>query len=581
MSKYKDLFKSGFKLKISTIGVVLEGFLTGMNFLVLLNILNLIFDRSIDFDDILHSVYILALIFVGRLILYAVSYTGSQIGGADVSRKVRVGIGDKLRRIPLGLFTKNRTGFYINSATSEVADFEQILTHKMADIIKFSVLIFVMGLYTSFIYLPVGITVFLILLMLIPALAFSIRQVNIFGVKKNQAREENVSAITEYLTGSQSLRSYGLVGKKNTALTESMRRYSDISFHYEGAILPIGFVYVFLSYVGVAVSIIMLSKGLGSGAVNKAEVIILVMILLYVTKVGMSLYISLVAYRNLLISKDKIGKIFSEEEDIESTGKPEDTFKPDNYEIEFKNVGFEYIQNEPVLKSVSFVIPENKLTAIVGDSGSGKSTIFNLICKYYKASSGNVLIGGTDIAKYSTEEIFKYISLVDQEVFLFNDTVMSNIKYARPDATTEEIIEACKLANAHDFIMKMEQGYYTTLGENGNNLSGGERQRLSIARAIIRQSPIVLLDEATSSLDIENELLVKRAISNLLKVKRTVVMIAHTMPIVEKADKILVLSGGKIVEAGDHNELLKLGGKYTRMVQSDEYEFRNGGKISG
>ena len=185
------------------------------------------------------------------------------------------------------------------------------------------------------------------------------------------------------------------------------------------------------------------------------------------------------------------------------------------------------------------------------------------------------------IKQYSTEEIFKYISLVDQEVFLFNDTVMSNIKYARPDATTEEIIEACKLANAHDFIMKMEQGYYTTLGENGNNLSGGERQRLSIARAIIRQSPIVLLDEATSSLDIENELLVKRAISNLLKVKRTVVMIAHTMPIVEKADKIFVLSGGKIVEAGDHNELLKLGGKYTRMVQSDEYEFRNGGKISG
>lgn len=570
MSKYMDVFKSGFKLKISTAGVILEGFLTGMNFLVLLNILDLIFEKSIRFDDILHSVYLLALIFVGRLILYAVSYTGSQIGGADVSRKVRVGIGDKLRRIPLGLFNKNRTGFYINAATSEVADFEQILTHKVADIIKFSVLIFVMGLYCSFISLPVGLIIILILLLLIPAMYFSIRQINIYGVNKNLAREENVSAITEYLTGSQTLRSYGLVGKKNTALTESMRNYSDISFHYEGAILPIGFVYVFLSYMGVAVSLLLLSGGLSRGNVSNAEMIILIMILLYVTKVGMSLYINLVSYRNLLISRNKIGKIFDEEEEIGNAGEAGSTFEPENYEIEFQKVCFEYIQNEPVLKDVSFVIPENKLTAIVGDSGSGKSTIFNLICKYYRANAGRVLIGGKDIADYSTEEILKSISLVDQEVFFFNDTIMSNIKYARPDATKEEIIEACKLANAHDFIMKLEQGYDTMLGENGNNLSGGERQRLSIARAIIRRSPIVLLDEVTASLDIENELLVKKAIANLLKVKRTVVMIAHTMPIVEKADKILVLNDGRIVEAGNHNELLKLGGKYKRMVLSDE-----------
>ena len=186
------------------------------------------------------------------------------------------------------------------------------------------------------------------------------------------------------------------------------------------------------------------------------------------------------------------------------------------------------MEGEPVLKKASFTIPQQSLSAIVGDSGSGKSTILNLICKYYTPQNGSITIGGRNIDIASSEQVLSYISLVDQDVFLFNDTVYNNIRYAKKNATDEEIQRACRLANCDLFIRSMENGYNTVIGENGSKLSGGERQRLSIARAILKDSPIILLDEATASLDIENELLVKQAVSNLLKADKTVVMIAHT-----------------------------------------------------
>lgn len=564
--RVKRVFRPGADMWVAIGGIVLEGLLVGCNFLVLFEILRMIFEGNAEFAGILRAVGWLALIFVLRLVIYAVSYVGSQIGGAKVSKGIRIAIGDKLRKIPLGLFTKNKTGFYVNAATSEVGDYEQILTHKIADIIKFSILLGVMGIYSCFLYLPVGGLLLISLLLLWPAMLFSIRQVKIYGVRKNRAREENVSAITEYLTGSQTLRSYGLVGKKNQSLTDSMREYSNVSYEYERAVLPIGFVYVLFAYLAAAASLILMGRAFDAGRLDAPTVILLFMIFLYAAKVEMSLYISMVAYRNLTISKDKIGTIFKEEEEKEC----EKEFSPGAFDVRFDHVQFSYDHEEPVLKDVSFQIPENSLTAIVGDSGSGKSTIFNLLCKYYGVQGGSVFIGGEDLKDYSAEKVLTKISLVDQEVFLFNDTVRNNVRLARENATDEEITQACKLANCHEFIMQMEKGYDTVIGENGNTLSGGERQRLSIARAILRSSPLVLLDEATASLDIENELLVKRAIENLLRQKRTVIMIAHTMPIVENADQILVLDDGRIAEAGSHEELRRLNGKYERMWKHAE-----------
>ena len=240
------------------------------------------------------------------------------------------------------------------------------------------------------------------------------------------------------------------------------------------------------------------------------------------------------------------------------------------HEITFDNVDFAYVPGEPVLKHATFTVPDQKLTAIVGDSGSGKSTILNLIAKYYEATGGTISIGGKPINHVAAERVLEQVSMVDQDIFLFDDTIRDNIRHARPNATDTEIEAACREANCDSFIRKMEKGYDTPTGENGNLLSGGERQRISIARAILKNSPILLLDEATASLDIENELAVKQAIANLLKEKKTVVMIAHTLSIVKNADQILVMGDGGIAESGTHEELLAKGGKYAAMWNAEQ-----------
>ncbi len=554
------IFRPGKRLKFAIVGVVLEGLISGCNFIVLFKVLDLIFGKNISFDDIKKATVVLGIIFALRLVLYAVSYTESQIGGADVSKGLRVALGDKLRRIPLGAFTKQRVGYYINAATSEVSDFEQILTHKLADIIKYCMLVVMLSAYAAYLNTFVGMIMFVSLILLIPAMKLSIRQVKKYGTAKNLAREENVSAITEYLTGSQTLRSYGLAGEKNTALRSSMKSFSNISYEYERAVLPIGFAFMFMVYLGAAASIYISVRAMIMATLSAPELIVIVMLSLFSCKVEAALYVSMVAYRNLLISKGKISGILKEDEEKTVSGK----YNPERFDISFKNVSFAYEKGEKVLERVNFEIPANKITAIVGESGSGKSTIFNLLLKYYEPDSGNILIGGEDLSKTNAEQVMADISLVDQDVFLFNDTIRNNLLFAAPNSGDDEVIDACRKAHC-DFIERMPDGIDTVVGENGNKLSGGERQRLSVARAILRKSNIVLLDEATASLDIENELLVKKAVLNLLQAGKTVVMIAHTLPIIQSADKILVVNEGKIAESGTHTELMERKGKYAAM----------------
>ena len=303
-----------------------------------------------------------------------------------------------------------------------------------------------------------------------------------------------------------------------------------------------------------------------AGTLNTVDYLLICMLPLFCAKLANSIFVDLTSYKNLMISKNKIGGVMNEPEE---TGSMEPLHTA-THEITFDNVDFAYVPGEPVLKHATFTVPDQKLTAIVGDSGSGKSTILNLIAKYYEAMGGTISIGGKPINHVAAERVLEQVSMVDQDVFLFDDTIRDNIRHARPNATNAEIEAACREANCDSFIRKMEKGYDTLTGENGNLLSGGERQRISIARAILKNSPILLLDEATASLDIENELAVKQAIANLLKEKKTVVMIAHTLSIVKNADQILVMGDGRIAESGTHEELLAKGGKYAAMWNAEQ-----------
>ncbi len=246
------------------------------------------------------------------------------------------------------------------------------------------------------------------------------------------------------------------------------------------------------------------------------------------------------------------------------SGKKE--FEPKNFDIEFKNVSFSYAKDIQVLKDVNLLVKQGEVTAFIGHSGSGKSTLAKLIARFWDIEKGTVLIGGEDISKIEPESLLKYISIVFQDVTLFNTSILENIRLGRSDASDEEVKNIAKLAQCEEFIQKLPQGYDTVIGENGEKLSGGERQRLSIARALLKDAPIILLDEATASLDVQNESKIQKAISHLVKDK-TVIIIAHRMRTIINADKIVSLKDGKIVESGKPEELMKEDGVFSKMIK--------------
>ena len=554
------------KFYIGMILTVIEGLLSGCNFFLLYGVMKMLWNGDADLPPLLRLTAFLGVIFALRIVIYGAGYTDSQIGGAAVSKQVRLFLGDKLKRIPLSRFTQGQTGDYINVVTSDVNNYEKILTHTIGDLVKNIAFCVMLIIFVGTIWLPGGLILLCIELLLVPFLWLSFRVVGRYGTEKNAVCAENVSSIVEYVSGIQTFRAYGVGGTKNKTVTSAMKRFSDVSFRYEAHAIPVNAVQCICLWMGLPLMMWAASGPMLSGTLDPISYLLICMLPMFLAKLSDTISRNLMSYKNLMISKNKITDIIGEEEE---TGSME-PFMTDTHEIVFQNVDFSYTAGETVLKGASFSAPDQKLTAIVGDSGSGKSTILNLIAKYYEAGGGTISIGGRPIEQVAAERVLERISMVDQDVFLFNDTIRNNIRYARPDATDEEIEDACREANCDGFIRKMAKGYDTPAGENGGSLSGGERQRLSIARAILKSSPIILLDEATANLDIENELAVKQAIANLIKQKKTVVMIAHTLSIVKNADQILVVAGGRIAEQGSHEELLAKGGKYAAMWNAEQ-----------
>lgn len=563
----KKLFHKNSRFFSGIILTILEGVLSGSNYIVIYLVLKMLYERVTDMRSIFSISCLVGIIFVIRLVIYSIGFTQSQIGGAEVSKNIRLGLGDKLRRIPLSGFTQKREGQYINIMTADVNSYEQILTHKLASLIKNGVLSVIVIAFVCVLYFPAAVILMVSLFLLIPEMWLSFRIVKKYGMEKNSVTAEAVGQIVEYIDGIQTLRSYGMGGAKNRNTTETLRKFSTVSYQYEAHGIPVNFAFNIVNWLTVPLIMWIGYIPWQSGSISTITFLFLCMLPMVLAKLTASISVDMFSYRNLLISKTNIQNVLTENEESKST----DVFSPKEYDISFHDVSFSYVQGEPVLNNISFSIPDRGLTAIVGDSGSGKSTILNLIAKYYEPKRGEIDIGGQSIRYVNAEDVLALISMVDQDTFLFNDTVRENIRYAKPSSTDEEIENACKKANCDAFIRKMEKGYDTHIGENGNLLSGGERQRLSIARAILKDSPILLLDEATSSLDIENEFAVKQAISNLLQENKTVVMIAHTLSIIKNANQILVVADGKVVESGIHEKLLALGGKYTAMWNAEQF----------
>ena len=557
----KETFRKNPAFWVGVIFVVVEGLLSGCTYMSLYFLLNMLQDRRVAWESLLLLTCALAGVFVARLIIYGIGYTEGQIGGARVSRHIRLSLGDKFKRIPLARFTEGQVGQYVNTMSSDVSGYEQVLTHKTGAIAKNVTLSAMLIGCLCWFYPPAGLIMLGSELLLVPELWLSFRTVKKYGVAKNRVSAEAVSGIVEYVAGIQTFRAYGAAGVKNRATTDAMRAYSEVNYQYEAHGIPIGFGFNILHSLTIPLVAAGAAVPWAAGTLSGVGLLIVCMLPILLVQLTASVLIDLFSYKNMMISRANIGKVMDEAEETGSDA----PFAPEGHDVTLQNVGFSYVPGEPVLKGVSFTAPDGRLTAIVGPSGSGKSTILNLISKYYVPDAGSVSIGGRPIGPVAAERVLEQISMVDQEVFLFNDTVRENIRHARPGATDAQVEAACGAANCGAFISRLEKGYDTEIGENGKLLSGGERQRLSIARAILKDSPILLLDEATASLDIENELAVKQAVAALLSERKTVVMIAHTLSVVQNADQIVVVDGGTVVETGTHRELLEQNGKYAAM----------------
>ena len=482
-----------------------------------------------------------------------------------VVRDIRIQVYNKVMGLPLSFFSEERKGDIISRMSSDVSGLETSLSNSLEMLIKNPIAI-VVTLGTLF-FLSWELTLFVLVAM--PALAWAMGAIS-RKLKRKSKEAQNywgtlLAQLDETLGGLRIIKAF-------LAESKMKERFANINNTYRNAVMRMTIrqsaAHPASEFMGTCIIVIVMWAGgyiilNGTSGMEGATFIYYLVMLYNILNPIKDLS---KAFYNIPVGMgcwERVDKILSAENPIREAATPEPLPRFEQG-IEFKNVDFHYTSGAPVLRGINLTVEKGKTIALVGQSGSGKSTLVDLVPRFHDVVGGSITIDGKDIREISIRDLRSLIGNVNQEAILFNDTIFNNISFGVEGATMEQVIEAAKIANAHEFIIESEQGYDTIIGDRGCRLSGGQRQRLSIARAILKNPPILILDEATSALDTESERLVQEALERLMK-SRTTIAIAHRLSTIKHADEICVMLEGEIVERGTHESLLAKGGYYKRL----------------
>lgn len=495
-----------------------------------------------------------------RMIFKYLVYRLQSTAGFEFVARERIALGDRLRNVPMGFFHDNSVGDITATVTTDLNFLENYSMHILDKVTTGVLSMIVMaGCILAFDW-RIGLIFVAGILLSFPIYSHMQKKGKALSAKRQKIQSEAVAATLEYVQGISVVKSFNMCDKNLSDIEDAYESNAAASYGVERVFTPLNMTYSMVFRISACM--IMLCAGIlavgGDLSFANLAVILIASFTIFNPIEVMGQMTTMI--RTMDAALDRVERI-KQAKKIDENGRD---IPLDSFDIGFEHVSFAYENGNPILKDVSFSIPQGSMTAIVGPSGGGKTTITRLIARFWDVQEGSITIGGHDVKEFTCDSLLKNMSMVFQNVYLFHDTIENNIKFGCPDATHEQVVEAAKKACCHDFISALPQGYDTVIGEGGSTLSGGEKQRISFARAMLKDAPIILLDEATASVDPENEVHLQQAISALVK-NKTLIVIAHRLSTIRDADQILVVDNGKIVEKGVHAELIQQKGIYQKF----------------
>ena len=540
---------------------VLEAMFTAMKIPAAFLAIKAVLEKNIDNTVMIKVMALMLISTVGKMIVERFSCMLQTEGGYDTCALKRIEIGQHLRYLPMGFFNDTSLGHITSVTTNTMEQTGDIATRAIMMVLQGGITTLVVALFMFAFDVRIGLISLVGIGVFLIVNQWTNKSVARVADEKLSADREMVGVILEYIQGIAEIRNYNIIGQNRSRLDKSIERKKNADIAAE--IPAVGVQGLITKLIGVAVAGASLMFYLN----GTMEIAYTITMLLCSFMIFEALDLAGI-YTALLKIIGKGVDMANEILDIEQMDIDGEEIKPANRDIHLEHVSFAY-ENRKIIDDVTLDIAENSTTAIVGPSGGGKTTITSLIARFWDVQEGTVTLGGRNVKDYSFDSLMENFSFVFQRVYLFEDTIANNIRFGRPDASMEEVIEAAKKAACHDFIMALPNGYETVVGEGGATLSGGEKQRIAIARAIMKDAPIIILDEATANVDPENEKELTEAIENLTR-EKTIIMIAHRLKTVRNADQILVVDKGRIVQKGKHGELMKEDGIYKNFVSGRE-----------